>query len=164
MVEYKTGEALAIKCLEAKGYQVDDQRNKPEYWEKDIDITAHKDGNSFDIEIKWDGHINYSNAFFFELLTDIEQNKLGWANYTQADYIFYGDSKRKVFYVFSVQDMREYLEKHKGEYDERPAKDYRRDGTIRKQSLGAIVPIGLYRKHYQVQEIDIEQRLQQNGF
>lgn len=29
---------------------------------------------------------------FFELLTDIRGNRAGWANYTDADYIFYGDA------------------------------------------------------------------------
>lgn len=164
MLEYRTGEALAIKCLEAKGFQVIDQTKKPEYWKKDVDITARKDGDSFDIEVKWDGRIYNSNAFFFELMTDIEKSQPGWASYTQADYIFYGDSKRKVFYVFKAEDMREYLERHKGEYEERTAKDYRRDGTVRKQSLGAVVPVGLFRKCYSVQEIDIAQRLQENGF
>lgn len=164
MLEYKTGEALAIKCLEAKGFKVIDQREKPEYWKKDVDITAKKDGNIFDIEVKWDGRIYNSNAFFFELMTDIEKNQPGWANYTEAHYIFYGDSKRKKFYVFKAEDMREYLAQHKGEYEERTAKDYKRDGTIRKQSLGALVPIGLFSKYYKVQEIDINQRLQENGF
>ena len=50
-----------------------------------------------------------NNAFFFELMTDIERNRPGWANYTQADYIFYGDSKGRKFYVFQAEAMREYL-------------------------------------------------------
>lgn len=164
MQEYREGEELAIKCLKAKGYTVIDQTQKQEYWKKDVDLTAVKDGESFDIEVKWDGRISNSNAFFFELMTDIEKNKLGWASYTEADYIFYGDSKRKKFYVFKVKDMRDYLEKHRGEYEERKAKDYRQDGTIKKQSLGAVVPIGLFRKGYMIQEIDINQRLQDSIF
>lgn len=164
MTEYATGEQLARKCLEAKGFSVIDQTNEPKYWAKDIDITAIKDNQKFEIEVKWDSRISKSNAFFFELLTDIERKKAGWANYTQADYIFYGDSKRKVFYVFKTNDMRDFLTERKGEYEERTANDYRRDGTVRKQSLGAIVPVGLFRQYYAVQEIDIAQRLAQNGF
>ena len=82
------------------------------------------------IEIKWDSRIGISNAYFFELYTDIDKDKLGWANYTEADYIFYGDSKSKYFYVFKSVDMRKYLEEHKGEYETRIASDYKRDGTV----------------------------------
>ena len=164
MTEYATGEQLARKCLETKGFSVIDQTNEPRYWAKDIDITAIKNNQKFEIEVKWDSRISKSNAFFFELLTDIEKKQAGWANYTQADYIFYGDSKRKVFYVFKTNDMRDFLTKHKEAYEERTANDYRRDGTVRKQSLGAIVPVGLFRQYYAVQEIDISQRLTQNGF
>lgn len=49
-----------------------DQRDNPTYWKKDIDITAMKDGVKSNIEIKWDSRIGMSNAYFFELYTDID--------------------------------------------------------------------------------------------
>ena len=52
--EYKTGEELARKCLEANGYIVIDRRESPEYWKMDIDFTALKDNKKVDIEVKWD--------------------------------------------------------------------------------------------------------------
>ena len=73
---------------------------------KDIDFTAIKGNRSADIEIKWDNRINQSGALFFELITDIEKQKPGWATYTEADYIFYGDAVNMVFYIFPVGDMR----------------------------------------------------------
>ena len=161
---YRQGEEMAIQCLTAKGFDVIDRRDSPEYWKKDIDITAKKGILQQDIEVKWDSKIYNSNAFFFELIADIEQDQQGWAAYTQSDYIFYGDSKSKVFYVFRTKDMQEFIEQHSAEYETRKATDYNKDGTIRKQSLGAIVPIGLFRKAVKVQEIDIEQRLQSSGF
>ena len=48
MVEYRKGEALAIKCLEAKGFQVVDQTQKPEYWRKDVDKRFRKGNEHFD--------------------------------------------------------------------------------------------------------------------
>ena len=79
---------------------------------------------------------------FFELLTDIQGNRPGWANYTEADFIFYGDAENLLFYIFPVPAMRNYLREHKGEYETRIATDYDRiTGAIRKQSLGAIVPL-----------------------
>jgi len=94
--------------------------------------------------------MNNTCSFFFELMTDVRLNKVGWATYTQSDYIFYGDSQSKRFYVFKTSEMREYLQAHDAEYETRIATDYNRDGTIRKQSLGAIVPIELFCKSVSV--------------
>ena len=163
MIEYEKGEALAMQCLIANGFQIIDRRDSPDYWKKDIDFTAVKDGRRQEIEVKWDSRINRSGALFFELLTDIQANKSGWANYTNADYIFYGDAGRMVFYVFPVASMRDYLREHRGEYETRIATDYdRRTGRVRKQSLGAIVPLTIFRQCVDVQEIDIKKRLNQH--
>ena len=165
MVNYQYGEELARKCLEANGFYVIDRRNQPIYWRKDIDLTAIKGNYSADIEVKWDQKISTSGAMFFELLTNIQENQLGWANYTQCDYVFYGDAQKLVFYIFRAEDMRDYLKNHKDEYETKVANDYNyRDGTIYKQSLGAIVPLANFRIYYQVQTIDIGQRLGLNQF
>ena len=88
---------------------------------------------------------------FLELLTNIQENKQGWANYTEANYIFYGDAKNKIFYVFRADDMRKYLREYKDDYSLKIAKDYNSyDGSIKKESLGAIVPIGLFRQKVRV--------------
>lgn len=82
---------------------------------------------------------------FLELLTNIQENKQGWANYTEADFIFYGDSRNRLFYIFSVEDMRQYLKTQTGKYRTLVANDYNYyTGQIRKQSLGAIVPIASF--------------------
>ncbi len=160
MLKYQVGEMFARKCLQANGYQVIDRTQQQEYWKKDIDLTASKDGYISQLEIKWDTKIHKSGAMFIELLTNIQENKQGWMNYTQADYIWYGDAERKVFYIFRAEDMRRYLREHKGEYETRIANDYNYlDGSIRKQSLGAIVPIGHFRQFVRVQELDITERL-----
>lgn len=160
MKEFQRGEALAMKCLTANGFEIIDRRNDPEYWKRDIDFTTIKDGIEKQIEVKWDSKINRSGALFFELLTDIQWNRPGWAAYTEADYIFYGDAVQQLFYVFSVGDMRNYLKQHPGEYETRIANDYdRRSGEVRKQSLGAIVPLGRFKQAVPVQVIDIRQRV-----
>ena len=158
--DYKTGEELARKCLEANGYLVIDRRESPEYWRKDIDYTVSRDGISFDIEVKWDYQTHDRGTMFFELLTDIQEMRIGWANYTEADFIFYGDAQGQRFYIFSVEDMRAYIKTHKGEYSIVTADDKnKRTNQIIKQSLGAIVPIEGFRQFYKVQEIDITDRL-----
>ncbi len=160
MSNFREGETLAKQCLVKNGFTVIDRSDQPEYWAKDIDITAEKKGFSAQIEVKWDNWIHKSGAMFLELLTNIQENKQGWANYTEADYIFYGDAKNKIFYVFRADDMRKYLREYKDDYSLKIAKDYNSyDGSIKKESLGAIVPIGLFRQKVRVQEIDIKARL-----
>lgn len=160
MREYERGEALAKQCLTANGFQIIDRRSDPAYQKKDIDFTAIKDGRQVDIEVKWDSRIHKSGAMFLELLTDIQGNRPGWANYTAADFIFYGDAERQIFYIFPVGAMRQYLREHKGEYETRIANDYdRRTGSIRKQSLGAIVPLARFQQAVRVDVLDIQQRL-----
>ena len=167
MSYFREGETLAKQCLEKNGFTVIDRSDQPEYWAKDIDITAEKKGFSAEIEVKWDNWISKTGTMFLELLTNIQENKQGWANYTEADFIFYGDAKNKLFYVFGADDMRKYLREHKEDYQLKIANDYNSfDGSIRKQSLGAIVPIGLFRQKVKVQEIRIQERLKngpQNG-
>ena len=124
---------MAKLCLEANNFIVIDRREQPQYWVKDIDFTVSKNGFTADIEIKWDAKINDSGAMFFELLTNIQENQLGWANYTQADYIWYGYAKSQIFYIFKVDDMRQFLKEFKGEYETKVANDYNsRDGSIKK--------------------------------
>ena len=106
--------------------------------------------------MKWDSIISNNGNFFIELVTDVEKDKPGWFNYTEADFIFYGDSKNKLFYVFRTDDMRKYLDSI--DYQTRTSKENRYDGS-EKISKGAIIPIEDYRKEYQIQVIDIEERL-----
>ena len=164
---YQDGEHLARLCLEKAGYTVIDRTQNPQYWRKDIDFSVIKGGEQFDIEVKWDNRIAESGAMFLELLTNIQENKQGWANYTEADFIFYGDSRNRLFYIFSVEDMRQYLKTHTGKYKTLVANDYNyHTGQIRKQSLGAIVPIASFQAAVKTQVLDIDSRLKnepQNG-
>jgi len=53
--------------------------------------------------------------------------------------------------VFRADDMRKYLREYKDDYSLKIAKDYNSyDGSIKKESLGAIVPIGLFRQKVRV--------------
>ena len=144
MTDYKQGEQYAKMCLEATGHSVIDRSETEEYWSKDIDLTATKDGRKFEIEVKWDSRISRSKSLFLELITDKQKNKAGWASYTEADYIFYGDAITKIFYVFAAEDMREYLKNFSQEFSERKAIDRDFQGNIRKQSIGAVVPLASF--------------------
>ena len=164
-MNYKLGEKYAYRCLEANGYTVLDRSDQPQYWKKDIDLTAIKGSYAADIEVKWDQCIANTGNMFFELLTNLDTQQNGWANYTQCDFIFYGDAQQLIFYVFSADDMRQFLRTHQEDYETRIANDYNyRDGTIYKQSVGAIVPLSNFMLYYPVQIIDIKDRLKLNQF
>jgi len=106
--------------------------------------------------------ISETGNFFFELITDIQRDKKGWATYTEADYIFYGDAQNRLFYIFPALAMKDFLQQHIGEYETSIAKDYdKRTGEVKKESLGAKVPISLFRKYVKVETLDIAERLAQ---
>lgn len=126
------GEWELKKYLRANGADVEDVSNNPAYWKKDIDLIA--DGVS--IEVKWDGAMATTGNIFIETCSDIDKNKPGWFNFCQADKLYYGDAKNKMFYIFDFSQLKEYIEAHKAEYKERRARD------TNKYSLGWLVPIG----------------------
>ncbi len=146
------GEQAARKWLESRGHTVIDRRANPDYWKKDIDFSVSKGKQHCNVEIKWDYRMQKSGCMFLELITDIQENKAGWAIYTEADYIFYGDAGKGIFYIFSVADMKHYLKNHIGEYSTRTATEPKWNTRQIKQSLGAIVPIEQFKKYYDVQE------------
>lgn len=64
--------------------------------------------------------------------------------FCQADYIYYGDSKNNLFYVFYTTDLQKYIEENKEHLEKRKAPDYNRRGVNKKTSLGWLVPIAQF--------------------
>lgn len=91
---------------------------------------------------------------FIETITDIDNNKDGWFNICCADFIFYGDSCNELFYVFKLNDLKEYVNQHSME--QRKATDKNRFGKVKKVSQGLLVPIEDFRNNYQVQVISLK--------
>lgn len=92
-----------------------------------------------------------TGCMFMELITDLLENKIGWLQYTQADYIFYGDAINKKVYVFNPVDMRNYLKRYPHEYYIKSS----RDNRANKYSIGAIVNPANYKKHFTILEIEL---------
>lgn len=90
---------------------------------------------------------------FIETITDLDKSKIGWFGFCQAEYIFYGDSKNELFYVFKTSDLRDFVSKNL--MQERKAADYSHTGRVKKVSQGMIVPIELFRQNYYVQTIKL---------
>ncbi len=95
---------------------------------------------------------------FIETITDLDKSKAGWFQFCQAEYIFYGDSKNELFYIFKTDDLRQFVSDNL--MQERKAADYRYNGEVKKVSQGMIVPIEQFRKNYNVQVIKLKEACQ----
>lgn len=149
------GEVEAQNYLLKNGWKVKNLTACKDFFSKDIDFLIERDQERFYIEIKWDTRIKHTGNMFIEVSTDIENNKDGWYNYCEADFIFYGDALNKLFYVFRLQDLKEFI---KGDYkrlQQRKAADYTIYGRVKKVSQGLLVPIEELRKSYPVQVIKL---------
>ena len=100
---------------------------------------------------------------FIETSSDINKRIDGWYRFCEADYLFYGDSVNKIFYVISMADIKDYLDNNYTE--ERCATDYRLNGAIRKISRGDLIPIKDFKSKYKVNTIYLETELpKRNNF
>ena len=91
---------------------------------------------------------------FVETITDLDKDKAGWFEFIEAEYIFYGDSRNNLFYVFKTDDLRQYVSDNIME--ERKAKDTNQFGKLKKVSQGMLVPIEDFAKTFPVQIIKLQ--------
>lgn len=151
------GELRAYNYLKSQGYIVEDTTDNSNYWDKDIDFVIYDNKNTYTVEVKWDNVIHKSGNMFIETITDIDKEKEGWFNFCQADFIYYGDSVNKLFYIFKTEDLRAFVESHY--LEERKAADYYTgiySGIVKKVSQGLLVPIKLFSQQYDVQVVMLD--------
>lgn len=105
----KAGELLFKQIMIDKGYTVNDVTNTPDYWKQDIDFIclSPTTGLVKSFEVKWDDCIANTNNLFLEIYNPRSQNGLGWFEFCKADYLAYGDSKNKVFYIIPMPELRQ---------------------------------------------------------
>ena len=92
---------------------------------------------------------------FIETTTNLDTNKEGWFEFCQAEFIFYGDARQQLFYVFRMEDLKDYIRKDFFHLESRKAADYNWRGQVKKISQGLIVPIEDFRKQYPVEVITL---------
>lgn len=127
------GEWELKNFLRKHGYKVVDVSDNPKYWNKDIDLLISKDGGKeIAIEVKYDSRINTTGNLFLEVANPRSKNGEGWFNFTQARYLFYGDSVAKLFYVIDMWKLREYMKTRRHCYRKTCTTD---------NSVGYLVPI-----------------------
>lgn len=141
----KAGEYDLKQYLRKCGNDVIDVTNNPDYWDKDIDFIVN---DFLTIECKWDGVMSDTGNIFIELCSNIDKNTEGWYKFCQADYLYYGDAKSRVFYIFAFGELKKHIEVNKDSYSIGYAKDYNRENNVTKVSKGYKVPLksleGLY--------------------
>lgn len=107
----RDGELLFYNIMNSRNYQVNDVSNNPNYWNKDIDfiIKSNTTGLVKSFEIKWDNVIYYTNNLFLEYYNPRSKqwNYDGWWEHCEADYLAYGDSYNKVFYIIPMPELKE---------------------------------------------------------
>lgn len=101
------GEQLFTQLMEQKGYKVENVSDNPDYYYiADFLLTSPTTGLTKSVEVKWDYKIHETNNLYLELATRFADG-VGWYEYCSADYVAYGDAINKVFYVFSLLELRE---------------------------------------------------------
>lgn len=148
------GELRAYNYLQANGWTVEDVTQNEAYFDKDIDLVAHRGTESLTVEVKWDSRIAQTGNMFIETVTDLDKSRAGWFLFCQADYIYYGDSVNQLFYVFRTEDLRQFVSTHFME--ERKAADYNYKGLLKKVSQGMLVPIKEFSQYYDVQIVILD--------
>ena len=105
----KQGEQLFRQKMLNGNYTVEDVSSNSDYWDKDIDfiVTSSTTGLTKTFEVKWDSRINKIGNLYLELVNMHSKGTKGWFNFCQADYLAYGDAVTQIFYVISLEELRE---------------------------------------------------------
>ena len=100
-----------------KGYQYLNLTDNPLFYEDDIDFVVYRyDGDnceSVSVEVKGS---NYSRSLFVETEVYNKRSKQrvdGWFYKCRADQLFVVDMREGFIYVFSLEDLREYIKTKK---------------------------------------------------
>lgn len=93
------------------GYTVNDVSGNPDYWYRDIDfiITSPTTGAVKSFECKWDSRIAQTGNLYLELTNVHSKGGKGWYEFTEADFIAYGDAQNRLFYVIPLLELKQRI-------------------------------------------------------
>lgn len=107
----KYGERMFKQAMLSRNYSVEEVSNNPQYFDKDIDffVTSSTTGSTKSFEVKWDSKIHKTNKLYLEIsnVNSKQWNGEGWWLHCQADYLAYGDSAKRKFYIIPMDKLRE---------------------------------------------------------
>lgn len=96
--------------LVSQGWKVKDLTQCEAFFSKDIDFLIIRGQEQHYIEVKWDNWIHQTGNMFIETTTDLDFNKDGWFKFCRAEFIFYGDARNELFYVYRLDDLKAYIQ------------------------------------------------------
>ena len=105
----KQGELLFKQIMKDRGYEVRDVSDNPGFFYKDIDflVTSPTSGLTKSFECKWDSRINQTHNLYLELTNIHSKDGKGWYEFCEADYIAYGDAKKRLFFIIPLAQLKE---------------------------------------------------------
>ena len=116
----KYGERLFQQIMSSRNYQVQDVSSNKQYWHKDIDfiVTSPTTGITKTFEVKWDNRIATTNNLYIEIANTHSKDGLSWFRFCEADYLAYGDARKRKFYIIPMDQLREIVEKMPKRYSQ----------------------------------------------
>ena len=136
----KEGELQAQEFYAMKGCTIKDVSDDEEYQKQDIDFIASHRNRSAAIEVKNDRVISRTGNLFLEINTDKgDTNARGWFKYSNADILFYIDSKNAIGIEMKMKELREYVDEHQGWLQTRTLTDF--FGEFNKTREGICLPL-----------------------
>ena len=128
------GEGELKEFFRANGFKVVDTSHNSKYYSKDIDliVTNPATNNTVNIEVKWDSRVADTANLYIEIINPRSKGGSGWYNFIEADFVYYGDSINRTFYIIKVDELKAYIESNK--------KDLTIKGTF-DGSYGYIIPL-----------------------
>ena len=100
---------FVIKFFHDSWYNVKDVHEDKNYFDKDIDLLVEKDWKEYSVEIKFDDYIYKTNNFFFEIVSNEEKSTAWCFLKSEADFLFYYDTKNKIWYTFKMQKLKKWF-------------------------------------------------------
>lgn len=145
----RVGEQLAADYMTKLGYEIQDVSHDTQYFSKDIDLLAEKNGVKMSIEVKSDYNVSKTGNVVIETCTNVGKKKPGWWYYTEATHLFFVDVRNSIIHCVRRDELKQVLNQHKSELKRRRLKTLE-NGVYQKESEIVLVPIRLFRelKHY----------------
>ena len=109
----KPAEEIAAARIAKAGWEITDVRKDPVYQAADIDYVCFNDDDEWTVDVKTDRCYKTQN-YFFEVLANVEAEKLGWAYTSEADYILivYDTPAGHELHVIDMFQLRQWLEQN----------------------------------------------------
>ena len=129
----KRGEQLVAAALAARGHQVTDVSDNPQYQREDIDFTLAHNGQFATLEVKNDLRSEDTGNVFIETfcITNRSRNGDGWFYYCTADFLAFVQENKQLAHIVSRADLINLIDTH----------DYRKGGKYDRSTVGWLVPL-----------------------